>query len=247
MAATKVTVLIVEDDPIIAKDLSYHLQDLGYSPFPPVRSVEDALLLLNNVTPDLVLIDVSLEGEEDGIDLAEKINQQHDLPIIFLTALHDRATIDRIKATRPSAYLVKPLQVHNLQTSIELALYNQAHQSLTEEPIAERTEDFVTGSHFFIKVKQQLRKVLLEEVEVLEAFDNYAFLHTADQKHIISSSLKDLERKLIDQPFVRIHRSYMVNLGAIERIEEDIVVIRDFRIPIGKTYKEEFMKRIQLL
>ena len=247
MSADKITVLIVEDDPIIAADLSYHMKDFGYSPFPAVNNAADALLLLNNVLPDLVLIDVTLEGEQDGIGLAGVINQKYDLPIIFLTAHHDRKTIDRIKATRPSAYLVKPLQVHNLQTSIELALYNHSHSKLSSDPPDVATHDFVSGGHFFMKVKNQLRKVQLDDIHALEAYDNYSFVHSGDQKYIIGSTLKELEQKLSEHQFVRIHRSFVVNLKAVESIEEDIVTVRDLKIPIGKTYKEEFMKRIQLL
>jgi DNA-binding LytR/AlgR family response regulator len=247
MSASKISVLIVEDDPIIASDLSYHMKDFGYSPYPAVSNFEDALLLLNNVLPDLVLIDVNLEGEKDGIDLAEVINQKYQLPIVFLTAHHDRKTMDRIKATRPSAYLVKPLQVHNLQTSIELALYNHSHQNFTTAVDDPSGDDFVSGAHFFIKVKNQLRKILLDDIRVLEAYDNYSFLHSQNQKHIIGSTLKSLEQKLSGQHFVRVHRSYIINLKAVERIEDDLVLIDDFRIPIGKTFKEELMKRIRLL
>lgn len=247
MATTQITALIVEDDPIIAKDLSYYMKDFGYSPFPSVDTAEDALMLLNNSQPDFILIDVTLEGDKDGIWLAGEINKKYSIPIIFLTAHHDRKTIDRIKETQPSAYLVKPIQEHNLQTSIELALYNHSHQKMASKAEAP-SDDFVSGDHFFIKVKNQLRKILLDEIMALEAYDNYSFVHTSDkQKHIIGSTLKALEEKLADRQFIRIHRSYMINLQGIEKIEDDIVFIQDFKIPIGKTYREEFMKRIQLL
>lgn len=246
MNPDKITILIVEDDPIISSDLTYHMKDFGFSPFPAVSNVADALLLLDIVLPDLALIDVSLEGEQDGIELAAIIQEKYDLPLIFLTAHHDRKTLDRIKETRPSAYLVKPLQVHNLQTSIELALYNHSHSRLTASP-ASAAEDYVSGSHFFMKVKNQLRKAQLDDIIALEAYDNYSFVHTRQQKYIIGSTLKDLEQKLQDYQFVRVHRSFIVNLKAVESIEEDILSAGELRIPLGKTYKEEFMKRIKLL
>lgn len=246
MPESKITVLIVEDDPIIAADLGYLVKDFGYSPYPAVSTAADALQLLENVVPDLLLVDVSLEGDMDGIALVEAINKKHNLPIVFLTALHDRDTINRIKATQPSAYLVKPIQEHNLQTSLELALYNHSHQKLSAHK-DDSSDDFISGKHFFIKVKNQLRKILLDDIIALEAYDNYSFVHTADQKYIVGSTLKTLEQKLPDDRFVRIHRSYMVNLAAVEGIEEDIVIICKLRIPVGKTYREDFMRRISLL
>jgi len=247
MGSEKITALIVEDEPIISADLTYFMQDFGYSPLPPVRTAKDALLMLNSVVPDFMLIDVTLEGEMDGIQLAEEINKKHDLPIIFITAHHDRATIDRIKSTHPSAYLVKPIDEHNLQTSIELALFNHSHQKLETKKTADEGDDFISGKHFFIKVKNQLRKVLLNDILAIEAYDNYSYVHTQENKHLIGSTLKALEQKLPNRSFIRVHRSYIINMKAIEGIQEDVIIIKDLHIPVGKTYREEFMKRINLL
>ncbi len=247
MSGEKITALIIEDDPIIAADLTYLMKDFGYSPLPPVRNYDDALLMLESVVPDFLLIDVTLEGEKDGIELANAINEKHDLPIIFLTAHHDRQTIDRIKATRPSAYLVKPIEEHNLQTSIELALYNHNHQRLEPKHEEGHGADFVSGNFLFIKVKNQLKKLLLDDILSLEAFDNYVYVHTPEKKYLIGSNLKTIESKLPAEHFIRVHRSYMVNLRAVEGIEEDVILIKEQHIPIGKTYRENFMKRINLL
>jgi DNA-binding LytR/AlgR family response regulator len=248
MNESKITVLIVEDDPIIAADIKYLMQDLGYAPFPPIASAADAMLVLNNIKPDLALIDVSLEGDTDGVELATEINLKYPMPIIFLTTHHDRQTIDRIKTVRPSAYLVKPLEVHNLQTSIELALYNYHHQKPEIKENASPTEEYLGEKNFFVKVKNQLKKISLEQVLYIEAYDNYSFLHLAEGgKTIVSSNLKVLEGKLSERGFVRIHRSYLINLHAIEGIEEDVVLIKNAHLPVGKTYREDFMKRLNLL
>lgn len=247
MSTSNITILIVEDDPIIAQDLKFYMEDFGYSPFPVVAKAEDALLLLKNVTPDCMILDVSLDGDMDGIELAEAINKHYSIPIVYLTAHHDRVTIDRIKATQPSAYLVKPIQEYNLQTSIELALYNHSHKTPEQNTKALDGDDFVSGDHFFIKVKNQLKKVLLTDIDAFEAYDNYSFVYTGEQKLIIGSTLKSIEERLKDFQFIRIHRSYVVNLQSIQGIEDDIVFLPQLKIPIGKTYKEDFMKRIQLL
>jgi DNA-binding LytR/AlgR family response regulator len=247
MSEDKITILIVEDDPIIAADLTYLMKDLGYSPFPPVRNVEDTLLMLNNIKPDCVLIDVTLEGDKDGVELAEEINEKYQVPIIFLTAHHDRATIDRIKKVQPDAYLVKPIEEHNIQTSIELALYNFSHHKVRSKNTEAFEDDYVAGNHFFIKVKSQLKKLLLEDVLYIEAYDNYSFIHTANQKYIVGSNLKVLENKLSEYQFIRIHRSYLINMKAIDSIDVDFVYINQHRLPLGKTYRDEFMEKINLL
>ena len=95
----RITVLIVEDDPIIAADLKYFMKDFGYAPFPAVADADQAMLMLENIAPDFILMDVTLEGDVDGIQLAEQINAKMNVPIIFLTAHHDKSTIDRIKAS----------------------------------------------------------------------------------------------------------------------------------------------------
>mgnify|MGYP000601479710 CR=1 FL=1 len=81
----KITVLIVEDDPIISADLTYFMKDFGYSPFPALKNAEDTLMMLQNITPDFILMDIGLAGNKDGIETAEIINQKYQIPIIFLT------------------------------------------------------------------------------------------------------------------------------------------------------------------
>jgi DNA-binding LytR/AlgR family response regulator len=244
MDKPKVSALVVEDDPVIAADLVWLLKDFGYAPFPPVESAEEARLLLDNVKPDIVLMDVSIEGGVDGIDLAQEIQGRCDVPIVFLTAHHDRKTMDRIKAIRASAYLVKPLQGHNLQAALELALYNHSHRQLTNPEPEEKWSD--RDQALFIKVKNQLRRFELNEISCLEAADNYAFLHTPSEKHLISHTLKQLEEKL-PADFVRVHRSFIVNMRAVDGIEEDVILVGKRHIPLGKTYRDDFMQRIRTL
>lgn len=247
MSASNISILIVEDDPIIAADLTYSIQDLGYSPYPALRNADDTLLILKNVKPDCILMDVTLEGKMDGIRLAEEINKIYNIPIIFLTAHHDKNTIERIKRVHPSAYLVKPLEVHTLQTSIELALYNHSHEKIQFRPKEMMDDHYVADKFFFIKVKNQLKKVLLDDILYFEAYDNYAFLFTSDNKYILSSNLKVIEQRLQDHQFIRIHRSYLINLNHIAGIEDENVLIGKSKLSIGKTYRDDFMKRIELL
>lgn len=131
--AAKTTILIVEDEAIVAADLSSKLQRLGYTVSGSTACGEDALTLVQDQHPDLVLMDIRLAGAMDGITAAEGIRREYDVPVIYLTAHSDRATLDRAKRTEPFGYILKPFEELELETHIEMALYkHQAEQKLRE-------------------------------------------------------------------------------------------------------------------
>ena len=116
-------ILVVEDESIVAMDLRYKLQDLGYSVLATSRSGEDALERVAELNPDLVLMDISLDGEMDGIEAAGHIRERFDIPVIYLTALADEETLKRAKVTEPIGFVLKPITETALRTAIETALY----------------------------------------------------------------------------------------------------------------------------
>ena len=133
----KIKVGIVEDEMIIAETISLALKKLDYFPIEPAYSYESAIRMLNNEQPNIVLIDINLNDELDGVDLAHYINSNYSLPIIFLTANSDRNTIERSKQTRPNAFLVKPFSNEDLFSAIEIALFN--HEMQREETKKNKT------------------------------------------------------------------------------------------------------------
>jgi DNA-binding LytR/AlgR family response regulator len=192
--------------------------------------------------PDLCLLDVHLSSEIDGIQLAIMLNDKRRVPLVFLTAFNDRDTVERIKSTGPSAYLVKPVDDRNLQSSIELAFSNFYKDSETtkmyEAPQAEHDS-------IFIKVKDRLTRFKLNNILYFEAYDNYAFLHTQNEKHILSVSLKQVEERLPAPMFLRTHRSYIVNLSKVDSIGHNHMKLGKTEIPIGKTYRDDLMRHIE--
>ncbi len=238
----KFKILIVEDDPIIAEDIQATLNEFGYDALDPVDNADAALKSIRLNQPNLCMLDVHLGAEIDGIQLAEMINKSHDLPIVFLTAFNDRPTIDRIKATNPAAYLVKPVDERNLQTTLEIVFHNL---SKNQEP--ESSFEGIKSDRIFVKIKDRLVNIALTDIHYLEAYDNYVFLHTSDKKILLSLSLKAVDEKLASSQFLRVHRSYIVNLSKIEGIGLSHIQIKKAQIPIGKTYRERLMAAIDLL
>nr|MCU0980464.1 response regulator [Pirellulaceae bacterium] len=117
------TILIVEDDQVVAVDLEGRLDRLGYQVADTVASGEEACEKVSKMQPDLILMDVHLEGPMDGIEAAQRIRQFCEVPIIFLTAYADAATLERAKLAEPYGYLVKPFVPSDLHAAIQMALY----------------------------------------------------------------------------------------------------------------------------
>lgn len=248
-----IEILIIEDEPIIAKDLMYTLNDLGYSVVAHCKDHEEALSALNNQPSDLIICDIDLGKKSwDGIQLALEIRQHYDQPIIFLTALADASTLNRAAAVEPDAYLVKPFEERSLFAAIELA-FNKYSSRKKKQAVAENDTvaaeepvPFVAGN-FFIKDKKRLIKVRAEDIFWVKAEGAYSQLVAKTQTYFLSSNLGTLEEKLRGHYFIRVHRSYLVNFQHIDSIEEDVLSIGEDRIPMGKNYKEEFYRRLQQL
>ena len=127
----KAKVLIVEDESIVAQDLQFTLEDLGYDVPTIANSGESAIRNVTEHQPDLILMDIRIIGELDGINTAKIILQQFDIPIVYLTAHADEETLSRAKVTTPYGYIIKPFEQNELLTTLEIALYkHQQEQQL---------------------------------------------------------------------------------------------------------------------
>ena len=123
MSNRKTTILIVEDESIVAEGIETSLLELGYEVAAKTGSAKNAIELARKHRPDLVLMDIVLKGEEDGVHAAGQIASQFDIPVVFLTAYSDKSTLNRAKLTDPFGYITKPFQDKDLSIAIELALF----------------------------------------------------------------------------------------------------------------------------
>ncbi|MGA6925423.1 MAG: ATP-binding protein [Desulfosarcina sp.] len=137
---SKTAILIVEDEPIVAADLAGKLERLGYAVAGTTGQGEEAIQMAGHLHPQLILMDIWLEGTPDGIETADRITKQCDIPIIYLTAHSDDATFSRAKLTGPLGYIRKPLDDRELAIQIELALYKHCSARQLREGYREMTE-----------------------------------------------------------------------------------------------------------
>ena len=120
---TRYKILLVEDDTIVAMDSRHRLEKLGHDVVAVVRDGPSALAAVGEKAPDLVLMDIGLSGDMDGVEAASQIRRIMDIPIIYLTAHDDEATLARAKVTEPYGYLLKPSSNREIQVTVELAVY----------------------------------------------------------------------------------------------------------------------------
>ncbi len=247
----KITVLIVEDEAILAMDLADRLEMMGYVVAGPVASGQEALSLFKEKSIDIVLMDIHLRGEMDGVDTALQIRKLRPVPLIYLTAQTDIPTVERAKATFPSAYLAKPFDEKNLYLAIEMALHNFAFHKSASLPMpanstpekAALTADNIlrTETAIFIKQNYKFVKFIPEDLLYCQADGVYTDLITRDKKYSLRLGLQQVIEKLHYPPLVRIHRSYAVNRLNIESFTDQEVSIAGHEIPIGGSYRDEFI------
>jgi len=117
-----VSILLVEDDDIIARVEDWRLKNLGYTVCGRASTGAEAMELVVNKKPDLVLMDINIKGNIDGIETAKMIKKGFNIPVIYVTSHSDGATLDRAKETKPDGYIIKPFDDNDLRVAIELAM-----------------------------------------------------------------------------------------------------------------------------
>lgn len=234
-----VRVLIVEDEFIIARNLRMVLEELQYGISGHAFNADEAIEILSHGKTDLVLLDIRLGGEEDGIDLGHRIRAEFGLPFIYLTSHSDPATIDRAKRTYPKGFLVKPFNRDELFAAIEIA-------SQTIEPMSA----FDSGAEkdaIFVKVGGALKKVLLSEITMLKADRVYVELHRkGKQPLIVRESLNAWAEKLPSQ-FLRVQRSYIIHLQHIDSVDTGSIAVDGKEISVTKAVRDEIVERLGAL
>jgi DNA-binding LytR/AlgR family response regulator len=257
MGAEKINILIVEDESIVALDLANGLEQDGYQIAGIADSAEEARQLFNDHEVDIVLMDVNIFGSKDGIDTAVELLKQKPVPIIYLTAFTDAGTIDRIKQTHPAAFLSKPYSLTNVRIAIELAINNFAVTSQQQEtgkiiPLDKNATRSATSperemilrmnEYIFVKHNYVFVKIKLADLLYVEADNNYVSLVTPDKKFLLRMSLGQLLDKVNYKALARIHRSFAVNINCIQSFNDQEVEINQQQLPIGRNYKEEFLR-----
>lgn len=239
---SKVKILVVEDEMIIADNICDALEDLGYEALEPAINYTEAIERIEKEKPDIAILDIHLSGRKTGIDIAKKIRGSFNFPFIFLTSNSDTLTVNYAKEVMPPAYLVKPFSKDELYTSIEIALHNFSKK------IGEiNSDNLIIKDSLFVKDKGFYSKVHFDDILYLKSAHVYIeIILKSHQKMLVRTSLNDIIEKL-NNSFIRIHRGYIINTKYLSQITHTSVKILNDEIPIGKKYKDDIVKRINLI
>lgn len=239
----KTRILIVEDDMIIAANISLQLTKLGYEVTGIESRGEDAINHAKENHPDIILMDINLKGKIDGIETAKSIQKFFDIPLIFLTANSDEASFQKAKETHPYAFITKPFNKLNLERTIALVVEKITEEYLEKKSSAAMIETL--EDRIFIRSQNKLIKVMLDEILYIEAERNYCNIITLDQNFTVASPLNSFCEKIESKNFLRVHRSFIIKIKKLDAVGDSHVEINRKVIPISRMFKENLMNSIR--
>lgn len=245
--STKTKILIVEDEMIIAANISLHLTTLGHDVTGIIPKGEEALVHIEQNQPDILLLDINLKGKIDGIEMAQIMQKTYNIPIIYLTANADEAHFDKAKSTNPYAFISKPFKKIDLERAIELTVNRVNSEKVQDLPSIDKTVPFILSDSIFVRHLEKMVRVDIKDILYIEAERNYCRIYSKLKEYLLVMTLKDLDEKLPQKYFIRVHRSFIINLSQIDEIATSHIVIAKKAIPVSKTLKEELLNRLQTI
>jgi DNA-binding LytR/AlgR family response regulator len=243
-----IRILAVEDDRIQARLLRHQVQQVGYELVGVAASAAEAEARFVETDPDMVVLDIHLQGPVDGVEVALRLRKIRPVPLIFLTSDTLRSTFERALAAGPFAFLTKPYDEALFLRALEVAVANFAQQQQGTTAELANGGAVVPGA-LYVRENNRLLKVHFEDMQWVEADDSYIHLHTAARKYTVKISLREFETKLPPDRFLRVRRNALVQLAHIEKVDlsANVVWVQGVAVPVGVTYREELLRRLPRL
>lgn len=241
-------ILIVEDEMIIGANISLQLTTLGYEVSGIIPRGEEALIHIRQNKPDIILMDIQLKGNLDGVQTIQLMQKEFDIPVIYLTANSDDANFNRAKATNPYAFISKPFKKLDLKHAIELVISRlQPVPAAEENNQPDEDAPFILDDCLFVRHQEKMVRVNIQDILFIEAERNYCRIFTKGKEYVLVMTLKEMDDKLPSQHFLRVHRSFIVNMSQIDEIASTHLVIARKAIPISAELKKQLLLRIRKL
>ena len=200
----------------------------------------EAIKYLNQNKTDLIFLDIHMP-DFNGFDFIRTLK---DPPYIILTTGDAEFAIQAFEYDCIVDYIVKPIKPERFKKSIQ-----KVEGKLNEKVTATVTdkEKQQTGDDFYVNINKRLIKIDIQSIYLVEAKGDYIYLKTDNKNYTVHSTLKKIEEKLPDHMFLKIHRSYIININKIIDIEDNSVLIEKDVVPVSRSNRPELMKRLNLL
>lgn len=225
---TNTRILIVEDEVLIAEHLAKILRSQGYEQVQMVHRLSKALETLQSQKFDLALLDINLNSQTEGVEIAKAIEKDYKFPYMFITAQTDPLVLGMAVKLHPKAFITKPFNKVDVAMAVELALGGE-----------EEKEDYLVFKDGWTTIKLPHSHVYWAEAD-----GNYIHLHCKDKNYTVRYSLSWLESVLDETTFIKVHRSRLINLRLVESLEADTVCLKGQRIGISKSGYQRLKKLI---
>lgn len=243
-------ILIVEDDLLLAAELEEQLLEFGYAVTETVSRSDTALHSFRRRRPDLVLCDIRLKGSAlDGIELVKEMNKISRVPIVFLTASGDTATVERAKLARPAYYLVKPCNAPQLKVALDFAIANFSSSTLADPSHSLRKQEppteqlFSVTDYVFLKDGYKHLRVKIASIIWVMALGANVKIITEKDTYVLTANLTSFSQQVPKDFMVRIHRSYIINIQHLASYQGGRLFMKyqqgEQELPIGKTYRSK--------
>lgn len=226
----KKKIILVEDEKDLAENYTEILEDLGYEVLANFDNALNTLEYLNFKRPDLMLIDIKIKGETDGIALARLIQRDYGIPIMFTTAFSSDRILEQAFESSPINYLVKPIGRDNFKSALYLAFQQNAElpAKLNSKKIKIRTKGYV----FYLPV---------DDIVFLKADGLYTIITTKDEKTYLERGiLKEFHQHLPSNQFVRVHKTYVINIHYVDTFNSKFIDVLTYKIPMRRGFYREF-------
>lgn len=237
--------IIIDDEKmarVILKTLCKDIKSLNV--VDQFSNAMQAIKFLNSNEVDLIFLDIHMP-DFNGLDFIKTLKNP---PKIILTTSDPKFAIEAFEYDFIVDYLLKPLEFQRFEKAILKAEKHQA-TSIERNNVSEKniTSDLETKNDFYVNIDRRLIKIDLPSIYLIEAKGDYINIKTEDKDYVVHSSLKKIEDKLPDSLFLKVHRSYIINVKKIIDIEDNSVLIKKDVIPVSRSKRPELMKRLDLL